>query len=104
METELEIPTCLFGGPPVPGDAIKLGESQQGFMNIFACPLFESVTDVLPAMHFAVDELEKNKVFWQEKIAEEMPESCNCEDQPCTCPKRRGSHNNVSPTSQTPLP
>ncbi|KAF2665976.1 HD-domain/PDEase-like protein [Microthyrium microscopicum] len=101
MEAELGIPTCLFGGPPVVGDLIKLGESQQGFMNIFARPLFESVTDVLPPMHFSVDELEKNKITWQKKISDQQP--CTCADSKnCQCARRKDSHN-VSPTRKVPL-
>jgi hypothetical protein len=52
-------------------DIIKLGESQIGFMNIFACPLFEAVTDILPAMRFAVDEILANKAVWERKIDDE---------------------------------
>ena len=71
MEEELQMPSCLFGGPPVRDDIIKLGESQIGFMNIFARPLFEAVTDILPAMRFAVDEILTNKSIWDDKIDEE---------------------------------
>lgn len=71
MEQELQMPSCLFGGPPVRDDIIKLGESQIGFMNIFAMPLFEAVTDILPAMRFAVDEILSNKAVWESKIDEE---------------------------------
>lgn len=71
MEQELQIPSCLFGGPPVRDDIIKLGESQIGFMNIFARPLFEAVTDILPAMSFAVDEILTNKSIWDDKIDQE---------------------------------
>jgi hypothetical protein len=71
MEQELEIPSCLFGGPPVRDNLIKLGESQIGFMNIFARPLFEAVADILPAMHFAVDEMLTNKAVWEGKIERE---------------------------------
>lgn len=70
METELQIPTQLFGGPPVRDNIVKMGESQIGFMNIFAYPLFESVTAVLPAMQFSVDEILNNKAVWQQKIDE----------------------------------
>ncbi|KAF2625832.1 HD-domain/PDEase-like protein [Macroventuria anomochaeta] len=71
MEEELQMPSCLFGGPPVRDDMIKLGESQIGFMNIFARPLFEAVTDILPAMRFAVDEILTNKSIWDTKIDQE---------------------------------
>lgn len=71
MEDELQMPSCLFGGPPVRDDVIKLGESQIGFMNIFARPLFESVTDILPGMRFAVDEILTNQSIWETKIDQE---------------------------------
>jgi hypothetical protein len=71
MEQELQMPSCLFGGPPIRDDTIKLGESQIGFMNIFACPLFEAVTDILPAMRFAVDEILANKAVWERRIDQE---------------------------------
>jgi hypothetical protein len=71
MEQELQMTSCLFGGPPVKEDIIKLGESQIGFMNIFARPLFEAVTDVLPAMRFVVDEILTNKAVWEQKIDHE---------------------------------
>lgn len=71
MEDELEMPSCLFGGPPVLDDLIKLGESQIGFMNIFARPLFEAVADILPAMRYAVEEILANMAIWEKKISEE---------------------------------
>src|SRR6266702_8507919 len=71
MEEELEIPSCLFGGPPVRDNIIKMGESQIGFMNIFARPLFEAVADILPAMQFSVEEILGNMSIWEKKIEEE---------------------------------
>jgi hypothetical protein len=71
MEEELGIPTCLFGGPPSPGDLMKLGESQLGFTSVFALPLFEGVAKLLPGMMFGVDELSKNKEVWAKIIADE---------------------------------
>jgi 3'5'-cyclic nucleotide phosphodiesterase len=71
MEKELEIPTQLFGGPPERDNVIKMAESQIGFMNIFARPLFEGVTDILPAMQFSVDELMTNKATWERRIEQE---------------------------------
>lgn len=70
MELELNIPTQLFGGPPVRDNIVKMGESQIGFMNIFARPLFESVTAILPPMQFSVDEILINKAIWQRKMDE----------------------------------
>lgn len=68
MERDVGIPTTLFGGPPELGNLIKLGNSQNSFMNIFARPLFEAVTDILPAMAFAVEEMKANQEIWTEKI------------------------------------
>jgi 3',5'-cyclic-nucleotide phosphodiesterase len=70
MEQALQVPSCLFGGPPVRDDLIKLGQSQIGFINIFARPLFESVADILPGMKFAVDEMIINKATWEKKMEE----------------------------------
>jgi hypothetical protein len=71
MEIELEIPTQLFGGPPVLDNVVKMGESQIGFMNIYARPLFEAVTHILPAMKFSIDEILANKFVWEQKIKKE---------------------------------
>ena len=71
MEKKLGIPTTLFGGPPEIGNLTKLANSQIGFMNIFARPLFEAVTDILPGMQFAVDEIKANQRVWKAKIEEE---------------------------------
>ncbi|KAL9020991.1 MAG: hypothetical protein Q9185_001818 [Variospora sp. 1 TL-2023] len=71
MENDLCMPTALFGGPPELGNVTKLANSQIGFMNIFACPLFEAVSDILPCMTFAVDEMRANKETWKKKIEEQ---------------------------------
>jgi len=92
MEKELNIPTQVFGGPPERDNIIKLGESQIGFMNIFARPLFEGVSDILPAMHFSVDELITNKATWEQKIDDEKrgcPDHHTSEDGMCTCQASR---------------
>ncbi|KAL8790029.1 MAG: hypothetical protein Q9195_006531 [Heterodermia aff. obscurata] len=68
MEKDVGIETTLFGGPPEIGNTIKLANSQNGFMNIFARPLFESVTDILPTMAFAVNEMKTNTETWKGKI------------------------------------
>ncbi|KAF2643415.1 HD-domain/PDEase-like protein [Massarina eburnea CBS 473.64] len=77
MEQELQMPSCLFGGPPVQDDLIKLGESQIGFMNIFARPLFEAVADILPAMRYAVDEMLTNSGTWEKIIEVERAKKRN---------------------------
>lgn len=70
METDLGIPTALFA-PPV-RETIELGQSQIGFINIFAFPLFQGVADIMPAMGFCVDQLINNKRHWEEKVAAEQ--------------------------------
>ncbi|KAI9050241.1 hypothetical protein LZ554_006378 [Drepanopeziza brunnea f. sp. 'monogermtubi'] len=70
MESDLGIPSALFAAPV--REIIELGKSQIGFMNMFAIPLFQGVTDVMPAMAFCVEELQRNKSGWEGKIAEEQ--------------------------------
>jgi 3',5'-cyclic-nucleotide phosphodiesterase len=70
MEQDLGIESTLFAAPA--REIIKLGNMQIGFMNMFAIPLFQGVTDVMPAMAFSVDELQKNESTWKEKINEEQ--------------------------------
>ncbi|KAJ8608307.1 hypothetical protein MRB53_039729 [Persea americana] len=72
MEKELGLPTSLFGGPPVLNDIVKMGESQIGFMQFFAGPLFGGLEKILPQMHFAIHELDTNKQIWQDKIRQEQ--------------------------------
>jgi hypothetical protein len=62
------IPTTLFGGPPELGNVEKLGQSQIGFMNVFAYPLFESVAEILPGMKFGIEEIKANQSIWKKKI------------------------------------
>jgi 3',5'-cyclic-nucleotide phosphodiesterase len=71
MEIELGIPTQLFGGPPVRDNVVKMGESQIGFINVFARPLFENIAKLLPGMVFMVDTSIENERVWQLKIKEE---------------------------------
>lgn len=91
MEAELGIPTCLFGGPPVLGDMIKMADSQQGFMNIFAAPLFSAVTKVLPGMDFSIKEMSKNKAIWEQKKAAVSARHLSETDS-----LRKDSHNDTS--------
>ncbi|KAL8939333.1 MAG: hypothetical protein Q9211_002787 [Gyalolechia sp. 1 TL-2023] len=73
MEDDLGMATTLFGGPPELGNLAKLASSQTGFMNIFARPLFQAVSDILPGMAFAVEEMKTNQHIWKQKIQEQMP-------------------------------
>jgi 3',5'-cyclic-nucleotide phosphodiesterase len=70
MEQDLGIPSALYAAPV--REVVELGKSQIGFMNMFAIPLFQGVTDVMPGMEFAVDELHRNKSAWEDKIQEEQ--------------------------------
>ena len=67
MEDDLGIPSALFA-PPVRDSIVEMGKSQVGFMSIFALPLFQGVTGVMPAMRFSVDEMTTNKSIWESKI------------------------------------
>lgn len=92
MEKELNIPTTLFGGPPERDNVVKMGESQIGFINIFASPLFEGVSDILPGMRFSVDELIANKATWKQRIEDEKsgcPDHHTAEAGMCTCKTSR---------------
>lgn len=68
MERAVGIATTLFGGPPELGNIVKLGNSQNSFINMFARPLFEAVADLMPAMEFAVNEMKVNQDIWAKKI------------------------------------
>src|SRR5579862_6347303 len=67
MEEDLGIPSTLFA-PPIRDSILELARSQIGFMNLFALPLFQGVTDIMPDMKFSVDELQANKNVWVKKV------------------------------------
>ncbi|KXJ94492.1 3'5'-cyclic nucleotide phosphodiesterase [Microdochium bolleyi] len=73
METEIGIPSSLISPPKK--DFLSLAKAQLGFMNMFAIPLFQGVADVLPAMQYTVDELEINKVQFENDI-DNLPAMC----------------------------
>ncbi|CAL5872919.1 uncharacterized protein PFLUO_LOCUS7188 [Penicillium psychrofluorescens] len=66
MEKEVGMETALFGGPPELGNIYKLATGQIGFMSIFAMPLFEGVSDLMPQLQFTVDHICRNKAQWQQ--------------------------------------
>ena len=74
MENDLGIPSALFA-PPVRDSVLEMGKSQIGFMNLFALPLFQGVTGIMPSMQFSVDELQDNKATWEMKIEREKARS-----------------------------
>ena len=65
MEQEVGMETAMFGGPPELGNIFKLATGQMGFMTIFALPLFEGVTHILPQMRFTVEYTRTNHAKWQ---------------------------------------
>ena len=71
LESELQIPTCLFGGPPDKEDILAAAKSQKGFINLFGHPLFQGISELMPALSGAVRELENNRDRWDVKISEE---------------------------------
>jgi len=42
----------------------SMAKSQIAFMNYVVIPMFESISEYLPAMHFSVDICEQNKRYW----------------------------------------
>ena len=69
MEDDLGIPSALFA-PPIRDNIVEMGKSQVGFMSVFALPLFQGVSQIMPAMRFSVDEMHINKSIWETKIEE----------------------------------
>jgi len=43
-----------------------ISKSQISFMNFVVVPMFESISEFLPDMHFSVDHTEQNKSYWME--------------------------------------
>ena len=41
-----------------------MAKGQIAFMNYIVVPLFECISEFLPAMHFSVDYTEENKTYW----------------------------------------
>ena len=72
LESELQIPTCLFGGPPNKEDVLAAAQSQKGFMSLFGFPLFQGISEIMPSVYCAIRELENNRTIWDQKIEEEM--------------------------------
>lgn len=96
MENNIGMETTLFGGPPEIGNMLKLANGQIGFMTIFAHPLFANVTDVIPAMGFAAEEILVNKGVWFTRAEHEKTVK--------VLEKRGGVRDGgVSPRSQSPV-
>lgn len=71
LEAELEIPSCLFGGPPNKEDMLAAAQSQKGFMSLFGFPLFSGIAELMPSVSAAVTTLETNQDTWERKIQAE---------------------------------
>jgi hypothetical protein len=71
LENELQIPTCLFGGPPDKENRLAAAQSQKGFIDVFGFPLFRGLCDVMPNVSCTLPELEKNKALWDQRIHDE---------------------------------
>ncbi|KAJ6123002.1 hypothetical protein N7512_005467 [Penicillium capsulatum] len=72
MEKEVGMETALFGGPPELGNVYKLATGQIGFMSIFALPLFEGISDLLPTLQFTADHIRGNQAQWQQYANDEL--------------------------------
>ena len=72
LESELQIPTCLFGGPPDKEDIMAAAQSQKGFMSLFGFPLFSGIAEIMPSVSCSIRELENNRNVWDQKIEEEQ--------------------------------
>jgi 3',5'-cyclic-nucleotide phosphodiesterase len=46
--------------------APSMSKSQIAFMNFVVVPMYESIAEYLPDMHFSVDHAEENKQYWNE--------------------------------------
>jgi len=95
METEVGMETALFGGPPELGNIYKLATGQIGFMSIFALPLFEGVSDLLPQLQFTADHIRRNQAQWQQHANDELRKH--------GLPIEDRAESTVSPRSRSPL-
>ena len=65
-------------------------------MDVFARPLFEGVTKILPTMDFAIDEMKANSEIWNAKIKQESAKEM-------TTTEYKGlSENSLSPLPESP--
>ncbi|KAF4768103.1 hypothetical protein N7455_000158 [Penicillium solitum] len=94
MEREVGMETALFGGPPELGNIYKLATGQIGFMSIFALPLFEGISDLLPQLQFTTDHILRNQAQWQELSNEELKKQ--------GLPIEKRAEITVSPRSHSP--
>jgi 3',5'-cyclic-nucleotide phosphodiesterase len=96
MEKEVGMETALFGGPPELGNIYKLATSQIGFMSIFALPLFEGISDLLPQLQFTAEHIRRNQAQWKQHANDELRKQ--------GLPIEHRSEITISPRSQSPAP
>ncbi|KAJ5086073.1 hypothetical protein N7532_010844 [Penicillium argentinense] len=96
MEKEVGMETALFGGPPELGNIYKLATGQIGFMSIFALPLFEGISDLLPQLQFTADHIRRNQAQWQQHANDELRKQ--------GLPIEHRAEITVSPRSHSPAP
>lgn len=94
MEKEVGMETALFGGPPELGNIYKLATGQIGFMSIFALPLFEGISDLLPQLQFTADHIRLNQTQWQKHANDELRKQ--------GLPVEEREESAISPRSQSP--
>lgn len=95
MERQVGMESCLFGGPPEIGNMLKLANGQIGFMSLFGLPLFEGMSNIMPSMSFAADQISANKRVWLDRVEEEREkEKAQVSSRP--------TEGAVSPRSQSP--
>ncbi|KAJ5934149.1 hypothetical protein N7466_003696 [Penicillium verhagenii] len=99
MEKEVGMETALFGGPPELGNIYKLATGQIGFMSIFALPLFEGVSDLLPQLQFTADHIRGNQAQWQEFANAELQQRGLSVDGPVSAAVSPRSTSPVRPTN-----
>ena len=87
--------SCLFGGPPEIGNMLKLANGQIGFMSLFGLPLFEGMSNILPSMSFAADQISANKRVWLDRAEQER-------ERERVQGLSRATEGTVSPRSQSP--
>ncbi|KAG5358923.1 cAMP-specific 3',5'-cyclic phosphodiesterase 4C [Yarrowia sp. C11] len=64
VETDCHVQTL----PPNCGKNANLAQSQVSFLNIFAYPLFQQLSDAFPEFGYAFKTLQENKAVWESRL------------------------------------
>lgn len=64
VETDCNVQTL----PPNCGKSANLAQSQVSFLNIFAYPLFQQLSDAFPEFGYAFRTLQENKAEWESRL------------------------------------